>query len=42
MGDATIPLAPFEEAKGDDSYVDAVKQAVTDHWYVLDNIEFSV
>ena len=41
MGDTTIPLALFEEAEGDDLYVDAVKQAVADHWYVLDNIEFS-
>ena len=42
MGDAIIPLAPFEEAKGDDLYVDGVKQAVADHQYVLNNIEFSV
>lgn len=34
MDDATIPLAPFEEAEGDDAYVEAVKQAVADHRYV--------
>ena len=30
MDDSTIPLAPFEDAEGDDAYVEAVKQAVTD------------
>ena len=34
MDDATIPLAPFEEAEGDEAYVEAVKQAVADHRYV--------
>ena len=34
MDDSTIPLAPFEEAEGDDAYVEAVKQAVADHRYV--------
>ena len=42
MDDTTIPLAPFEEAEGDDSYVEAVKQAAADHRYVLNVIEFSV
>jgi len=33
MDDATdsIPLAPFEEAEGDVAFVEAVRQAVTDH-----------
>ena len=41
MDDATIPLAPFEEAEGDDAYVEAVKQAVADQ-YVLNINKFTV
>ena len=41
MDDTTIPLAPFEEAEGDDAYVEAVKQAVADQ-YVLNINKFTV
>jgi hypothetical protein len=30
-----IPLAPFEEAEGDDAYADAIKEAFADHRCVL-------
>ena len=30
MDDTAIPLPPFEEAEGDEAYVEAVKQAVAD------------
>ena len=30
-----IPLAPFEEAEGDDAYAEAVREAVADHRCVL-------
>jgi hypothetical protein len=36
MGDdfADMPMAHFEEAEGDEAYLEAVKEAVADHQYV--------
>ena len=40
--DDDMPLAPFEEAEGDDAYVEAVREAAADHWCVDTSINQTI